>query len=1075
MAVLFVSHASKDDRAAADLETWLRAHRFTDVFIDHSNIVGGEVWAQALRDAAAACRVIICLVTDNWLGSDECFGEFKAAWYMGKPIIPLLALREGGATAHPRLAKVIAEHQGFDVAACMTTDGRLDLARDPRIERGLEAGLRAAGALAEVGLDPEAFAIDRALRPLPFPGLASFSDHDADAAVFYGRSREIAEVLEQLRKMRADGDKRPLAILGASGAGKSSLLRAGVIPRLRRERPAWLPLRTFRPGADPLLNFAQALARTRADYKKAEAYGAIRDRLLDAWRRAERDDTELTPAGNAALVAALDVEGAKLRNAAACPAATILMSIDQAEELMRADVEAGNVLADCLRALMISPTSGWQLAFTVRTDSFPELQRHRRFRDLQACGYDLRPLPTFRFADVIEKPARRYGLVIDVGLADSLMEDAPKEDALPLLAFALQRLWRLYAEEGILTRSHYQNVGRLTGLIENAAERALRGIEPEQDEPMSDDALSERSLALCASTFVPALAHLNDRGATIRCIAQWKDFRKEQQDLLTCFEHWRLVLRRGTDVDGGTVEVAHEALFREWTRLKSWLEPERARLEVVRSLQTAAASWDRNLRGAGFLDHRGPRLAAARALTHDERYKRRLTNLDHDYLNACRWRALGRQARTLAAGVFAMLVLALGYVALADDGIAVPGAGPLQAYIDRYALSVFRPVRDDGAMLRAARPAGDYIVGRLSKEMTGGRWMVSNHTRRVPVVGPSVWLTSQAATGLLHSLGPQAPGSDASVRALAGLFEPATLVEANGKKFGWLRDDNRYPISHPTFWTIAALAIALGRTDPAVDGLRGELLQRLDYAQGIADLYRPTDDGGWNAFPQQLNPAEHSTYVATLALLALLELRNAGLGWHGDKPRLESMLRATATWLENQFEDQDVLPGWRVHLNEGGNINNGPVSDGLTLQIYSELLRAEEAANVAIPDQILAAIPRHLNLVLSWRSAYPLSNGTVWQDFTNYDGEPMTQTVTENYLWYPWAIECAVQWLRRLQRAGGSAEAVLQARRVLGYLLVDLGTEKLAPATLDRNAPYDCSEELYALGTAMSYLATTRD
>jgi hypothetical protein len=81
MAVLFVSHSSKDDATASTLETWLRRNDFTDIFIDHNDISGGEKWAQALRDSAGACRVIMCLVTKQWLASDECFGEFKAAWY----------------------------------------------------------------------------------------------------------------------------------------------------------------------------------------------------------------------------------------------------------------------------------------------------------------------------------------------------------------------------------------------------------------------------------------------------------------------------------------------------------------------------------------------------------------------------------------------------------------------------------------------------------------------------------------------------------------------------------------------------------------------------------------------------------------------------------------------------------------------------------------------------------------------------------------------------------------------------------------------------------------------------------
>src|SRR5271169_4850211 len=287
MAVLFVSHASRDDAMARPLEAWLRAKGFTDLFIDHSDIDAGDKWAQALRDAAGACRVVVCLVTENWLASDECYSEFRAAWYMGKRIVPLFALETAATVHRERLDKLLAEDQGLDLAPCLTPGG-LDLARDPEIGRRLEQGLRAGGALARIGLDPEAFAIDRRLRPTPFPGLASFSDDDADAALFYGRSREIAESLEELRKVRAERDLRPFVILGASGAGKSSLLKAGVIPRLRREAPAWLPLRAFRPGADPLLNFAEALAHTFGDFGKTEAHGVIRDRLMGVWSKAER-------------------------------------------------------------------------------------------------------------------------------------------------------------------------------------------------------------------------------------------------------------------------------------------------------------------------------------------------------------------------------------------------------------------------------------------------------------------------------------------------------------------------------------------------------------------------------------------------------------------------------------------------------------------------------------------------------------------------------------------------------------------------------------------------------------------
>lgn len=665
MAVLFVSHASKDDDQANALEAWLRANSFSDIFIDHHKIAGGEKWREALRASVGACRVVVCLVTENWLESHECFSEFGAAWYMGKRIVPLFLLPPTlslGAEANLRLAKVRAEDQGLDLQSCLGPDRALDLETDPNVASRLKLGLRAAGAISRVGLDPEAFAIDRKLVETPFPGLASFGDDDADAALFYGRSREIAHTLEELRAMRAARDLRPLVILGASGAGKSSLLKAGIIPRLRREAPAWLPLRAFRPGADPLLSFAEALARTLADFGRREAHGVIRDRLNAVWSNAERDaNYDLTDAGLATLEGALEVEGETLREAAGRNVASILISVDQAEEMARADEgmaradgRSGEALADYLRVALAASKSSWQLAFTIRTDNFPELQRHRRFQNLEARGYDLRAIPVFRFDSVVEEPAKRYGVEIDNLLVDELMEDAPKEDALPLLAFTLQRLWDQYAASGALTKDNYDKVGRLKGLIEDAAERALRGLEPEQDVALPSSAPTKRLVDLGARTFVPALAQINDQGATIGRVADWTTFSDEQQELLNRFARWRLVVRKATDADRGTVEVAHEALFREWTRLKSWLEPERATLEAYRSLQVDAAAWERNGKDVAFLNHRDKRLRQAIRLAGINKYVQRLTQLELDYLAACR--AVQRRTRRMRALIGMLLV-----------------------------------------------------------------------------------------------------------------------------------------------------------------------------------------------------------------------------------------------------------------------------------------------------------------------------------------------------------------------------------------------------------------------------------
>jgi hypothetical protein len=617
LSVLFISHARADDAQVRKLEAWLRLNGFTDLFVDHTSISGGEKWREALRASAASCRVLLCLVTDNWLGSLECFNEFRAAWYMGKRIIPLLFLPKHDLLepgSRKRLAEVLAEDQGIDIGRIETADGTVDFDADDELADRLRKGLRAAGALNRVGLDPEAFEIDRNLRPTPFPGLASFSDDDADAALFYGRSREIAATQEILRSMRALSERRSLVILGASGAGKSSLLRGGIIPRLRRETPAWLPLRAFRPGANPLLNFAEALTRTLADFGQREAYGTVRDHLLDAWRLAERNsDRTITEAGHRTLRAKLETFGRTLRTAASRPTASILIGVDQAEELVSGDGDSAEALADYLRAAITTAETNWQLVLTIRTDSFAELQRHRRFHNLEARGYDLRALPAFRFSDVIEAPAKRYGVEIDPAMIDALMEDAPKEDALPLLAFAMQRLWRQYASSGVLALANYQAVGGLMGLIEDAAERAMRGIEPDQDVPVSTGALSKRLEDIGASTFVPALAQATEDGATIRRVADWASFTDEQQDLLNRFDRWRLIVRRGAETDGGTVEVAHEALFRKWTRLSEWIDQEKSFLELHRQIKTDRERYGRaDSRRKGDFVLRGTRLAAAR-------------------------------------------------------------------------------------------------------------------------------------------------------------------------------------------------------------------------------------------------------------------------------------------------------------------------------------------------------------------------------------------------------------------------------------------------------------------------------
>ncbi|HEX4196817.1 MAG TPA: SUMF1/EgtB/PvdO family nonheme iron enzyme [Caulobacteraceae bacterium] len=624
MATIFLSHSSRNDPLASKLGAWLKDNGFEDLFIDHDDVRTGDKWTEALRRAKAACRVVLCLVTVEWLESDECFGEFMAAWYAGRRVIPLLATAGASLTARQqkRLSRLLLEDQGADLSPAGAPE-KLELDLHPQITEPLKAGLRAAGALVRIGLDPLAFDVDQKAQPEPFPGLASFNDTDADAAIFFGRSPEIARCLEDLREIRAMGDRRAYVIAGASGSGKSSLMKAGVLPRIRRER-AWIALRVFRPGSDPLFSFAEAIARTAAEEGVTLSPGALRDDLFAAW-------SEKT-----ALRAKLSSIVAPLRLAANRPNATVLVAIDQGEELAAAQGPSCDALCAYLRAALEEAKDGeaapFAIVFTIRSDCFQQFEASRNLEGIETRVQNIRVLPAHRLAATIEEPAKRYGVEIEPQLVDALIADSEGQDALPLLAFALQRLWRQYRADGAIRKSHYEAMAKLTGLLEDAAERAMSGLDPLAPAGGAFSRVSDAHDARAASIFIPGLAQLSDSGTPIRRVADLSAFDDDANALLAQFAQWRLIVKAAD-----TVEVAHEALFREWPRFANWLAKERACLETLRSLEAAALNWRRKARSRADLVHRGKRLAEAKALRRLASY-RALVSANPDstaYLEAC--------------------------------------------------------------------------------------------------------------------------------------------------------------------------------------------------------------------------------------------------------------------------------------------------------------------------------------------------------------------------------------------------------------------------------------------------------
>jgi len=322
------------------------------------------------------------------------------------------------------------------------------------------------------------------------------------------------------------------------------------------------------------------------------------------------------------------------------------------------------------------------------------------------------------------------------------------------------------------------------------------------------------------------------------------------------------------------------------------------------------------------------------------------------------------------------------------------------------------------------------------------------------------WSNAQALTAAFSA--PELDDAQARnlLRGFDEHFAPGSLIEGeDGKKYGWVAHplENRTQ-AEPAMWTVAALATALGRPGLLTGDARDRAVARLTYAQDALKTYRPTESGGWNMFPNQKDPSLNNVYTTTLALLALLETNKAYLPWDGSIERRDQLLKTTAQWLADQYDDKSDPPGWRA-ASEMGTAN----IDGLTLQIYGELLRAEAEAGFVMPARILNQIPDYLAKCVERQLEFPSDSGEFSAFFTDHKKQQYTAREALGFLWYPWAINTAQLWLRRAAKHGAPMEDQVRVRRSLGHLVNDLGS----PAVLKYRTEwtFQAAETLYGLSS----------
>jgi WD40 repeat protein len=647
MARLFLSHASADNAAAVALNGWLAEQGFDDVFLDidpTTGLAAGERWQEALRAAADRCEAVLFLVSPAWLASRWCLAEFLLAKTLHKRIFGLVIAPVAlerlplEMTGEWQLCDLTGGDQarGFDVPAA---GGTVTIAFS---DAGL--GLLRRG-LARAGLDGRSFPWppqdDK--RRAPYRGLKALEPQDA--AIFFGRDAQIVRGMDQLRGLAEGGIGAVMVVLGASGAGKSSFLRAGLWPRLARADTEFLPLPVVRPEAAVLSGATGLAAALSAAFERLGGRRSLGD-----VRRALMEETSSLPG---LLDDLLDMARRRLAigpTGAADPA--VVLPLDQAEELFAPEgaAEAGRFLTMLTPLLAPGAARRVLLVATIRSDRYEEMQATPALADVRWQLFDLRPMPPGEFKSVIEGPAQRASqagasLTIAPALTARLMEEAQGADALPLLGFTLERLYRDYGSSGALTAAQYESVGGVRGVLEAAVQEALAN--PGAAPAIPADRAAQ--MALLRAAFIPNLARIDaESRSPRRRVAALAELAAEARPMVARLVAARLLVadrRDGVDV----VEVAHESLLRNWPALKGWLEEDAADLTILEGVERSAADWAQHGRAEAWVDHRGARLAEATRVLARGDFGWRLDQVGVAYLASCRVQEAAAQAERRAA------------------------------------------------------------------------------------------------------------------------------------------------------------------------------------------------------------------------------------------------------------------------------------------------------------------------------------------------------------------------------------------------------------------------------------------
>ncbi|GAB4173015.1 MAG: hypothetical protein Fur006_02030 [Coleofasciculaceae cyanobacterium] len=479
----------------------------------------------------------------------------------------------------------------------------------------------------------------------PYQGLQPFEQEQS--VFFFGRDKQVQEIFRKL------SEKPFVAVIGASGSGKSSLVRAGLIPRLNKdsdlisrlkEESEWQSIEPIKPGSNPLANLVNNFNKVFNNSQELQEPNALTEDFSENF---------------VAFVKSLR------------SSVNYLLLIDQFEEVFTVctDETERSRFIELITKLANIPDSPLAIVITMRADFIESCLRYPSLTQLiQSQAIYMPPLVGKDLGDAIEKPATIQGYSFEEGLIEEILQDVGKEEGiLPLLEFALTQLWEKRNTQNYqLTLEQYKALGGVTGALNHHANKIYTYKDFENESPQQERLDKEKDWI---KQIFLRLVRIDERGkdtrqrqskTTLLDIAKDDEERGVLSQVLEDLVRGRLLVPGGggqkTEEQNDNslvnlvqetqlIDIAHEALIRDWKKLHDWVQDNRIDLKFRQTITQAAHDWENHSKKEEDLVHFGSRLEAAKALLEKEF----LSPIEAEYVEACkkRYRSQLEQERNL--------------------------------------------------------------------------------------------------------------------------------------------------------------------------------------------------------------------------------------------------------------------------------------------------------------------------------------------------------------------------------------------------------------------------------------------